>query len=103
SDQENIVAHTLHKFPGRYDSQLAIVLLEAQYGSPLFISPAVPHKMHDLVTLARHEMAQLLDPRRAGSLQGDALWYFLDNIPQAHPFAIDIERLHLMTEGIGGN
>jgi len=55
------------------------------------------------MALARHEVTQLLDARRAGSLQSDALWYFLDNVSQAHPFAIDVEWLHVMTERIGGN
>src|SRR2546423_1014043 len=63
----------------------------------------MPHEMHDPLALARHEMTQLLNARRAGALQGDALWYFLDDVFQAHPFAIDVERLHVMTEGIGGN
>src|SRR5436853_77500 len=102
-DQEDTAAHTLHELPGGYDSQVAIVLLEAQDGSPLRISPPVPHEMHDPVALARDEVAQLLDARRAGPLQGDTLGDFLDNISQAHPFAIDVEWLHVMTEGIGGN
>jgi len=59
--------------------------------------------MHDPLALARDEMTQLLDARRAGALQSNTLGDFMDDVFQAHPFAIDVERLHLMTEWIGGN
>src|SRR3989442_10527970 len=93
SDQEDTVAHTLHELPGRYRSQIAIVLLEAEYGS-LFISPSMPHKMHDTLALACYKVAHLLDGRRAGALQSDALGDFPDDVSQAHPFAVDVERLY---------
>src|SRR5438874_1051829 len=102
-DQEDVATHSLHELPGGYDSQVAIVLLEAQDGSPLFISSTVPHKMHDTLALARHEMTQLLDARRASPLQSDTLGDFLDDVFQAHPYAIYIERLYVMTERIGRN
>src|SRR2546421_13067716 len=89
-DQEDSVSPTLHDLPGRYHSQVAIALLEAEDGSPLFISPAMPHKMHDPLALACHEMAHLFDSRRPRALQGDTLGDFLDDVLQAHPFAIDV-------------
>src|SRR2546421_9707809 len=91
-DQEDSVAHTLHKLPGCYRSQVAIVLLEAQDGS-LFISPTMPHEMHDTLALACYEVAHLLDGGRTGALQSNTLGYFRDDVFQAHPFTVDVERL----------
>jgi hypothetical protein len=59
--------------------------------------------MHDTLALACYEVAHLLDGGRTGALQSDALGDFQDDVFQAHPFTVDVKRLYLVTEGIGGD
>ena len=70
---------------------------------PTIALTAMSHEVDDAMLLACNQTAEALDSGRTGAFERDGGLHIVDNIFEALPFVIDVERDKFLTERVGGD